>query len=70
MALQGGVSSATLMEGPVERIRQEVRTRLWQLGRNGGYVCQPDQGMPYPPEHLRAFEEAVERYGTYPILSE
>jgi uroporphyrinogen decarboxylase len=67
MALQGGVSSATLMEGPVERIQQEVRTRLWQLGRAGGYVCQPDQGMPYPSEHLRAFEEAVERYGTYPI---
>jgi uroporphyrinogen decarboxylase len=63
MALQGGVSSATLMEGPVERIEAEVRQRIWQLGRQGGYVCQPDQGMPYPKEHLQAFRDAVATYG-------
>jgi uroporphyrinogen decarboxylase len=67
MALQGGVSSATLMEGPAERIVAEVRERLWQLGRAGGYVCQPDQGMPYPEEHLRVLDEAVKTYGRYPI---
>ena len=67
MALQGGVSSGVVMSGPIERIESEVRQRLWQLGRDGGYVCQADQSMPYPPEHARAVDEAVERFGAYPI---
>jgi hypothetical protein len=56
-----------VMDGPVERIVREVRHRMWQLGRAGGYFCAPDQGMPYPPEHLRAVEEAVETFGKYPL---
>ena len=67
MALQGGVSSATIMAGPVERIAAEVRERIWQLGREGGYFCSPDQGMPYPPEHLDALRQAIAGYGRYPI---
>jgi uroporphyrinogen decarboxylase len=67
MALQGGVNSATIMDGPPERIVTEVRQRMLQLGAHGGYVCQPDQGMPYPPEHLQVLHEAVERYGHYPL---
>ncbi len=67
MALRGGVNSATIMEGPQERIVAEVRQRMHQLGAQGGYVCQPDQDMPYPAAHLQAFEDAVERYGRYPL---
>jgi len=67
MALQGGVSSGTIMSGPVETIHEEVAQRLWQLGRNGGYFCGPDQGMPYPEEHLRALNEAVDELGRYPL---
>ncbi len=67
MALQGGVSSATVMAGPPERIVSEVRQRLWQLGRDGGYFCGPDQGMPYPQEHLDALQGAIDRYGRYPL---
>jgi uroporphyrinogen decarboxylase len=69
MALHGGVSSATVMDGPPERIAAEVRRRMWQLGRDGGYFCAPDQGMPYPPEHLAALHEAVARYGCYPLAA-
>jgi hypothetical protein len=69
MALHGGVSSATVMDGPPERIVAEVRRRMWQLGRDGGYFCAPDQGMPYPPEHLAALHEAVARYGCYPLVA-
>jgi uroporphyrinogen decarboxylase len=69
MALQGGVSSGLIMEGPVDRIRDEVRRRLWQLGRNGGYFCTADQGMPWPETHRRAVSEAVEEYGTYPLAA-
>jgi uroporphyrinogen decarboxylase len=67
MALQGGVSTHTIMLGPPEKIRAEVRQRLWQLGRDGGYFCAPDQGMPFPPAHKAAFDEALAEYGTYPL---
>lgn len=67
IALQGGVSTSLVMNGPVETITAEVRKRLWQLGRDGGYFCSPDQGMPFPPTHKEAFEQALETYGRYPI---
>jgi len=67
LALHGGVSSAVVMEGPPDRITAEVRRCLWLLGREGGYICGPDQGMPYPPEHLDALRAAVETYGGYPL---
>lgn len=67
MALQGGVRSATVMEGPVERIKAEVRQRIWQLGRDGGYFCQWDQGLPFPQSHRHALEQAIEEYGQYPL---
>jgi uroporphyrinogen decarboxylase len=67
MTLQGAVSTHTIMRGPAEAIRREVRTRLWQLGRDGGYFCGPDQGLPFPPEHIKAFDETIDRYGVYPL---
>lgn len=66
MALQGAMSSATIMAGPPETIEREVRERITQLGQHGGYFCAPDQGMPWPAEHIRAMEDAVSRHGCYP----
>lgn len=67
MALHGGVNSATVLEGPTDRIRSEVRQRIAQLGREGGYFCAADQSLPYPAEHLRALQEAVDDFGQYPL---
>jgi uroporphyrinogen decarboxylase len=67
MALQGGVRSATVMDGPVERIKAETRERMWQLGRNGGYFCHWDQGLPFPQAHRDALEEAITEFGRYPL---
>ena len=67
MALQGGVCSATLVNGPVEAICSEVIERMWQLGRQGGYFCCPDQSMPWPEAHYRALEKTVEERGWYPL---
>jgi uroporphyrinogen decarboxylase len=67
MALQGAVSSATVMDGPVDRIVSEVRERIWQLGQQGGYFCGWDQGLPFPEEHTAALQEAIEEYGRYPL---
>ena len=67
MALQGGINSGLIVAGPVEEIRREVRKRIHQLGKHGGYFCGPDQGMPWPEEHIQALREAVEEYGVYPL---
>ena len=67
MALLGGVSTGLVMDGPVDKIRDEVKKRIIQLGRDGGYFCAPDQVMPFPKEHLAAFNAAVDEFGKYPV---
>ena len=67
VALLGGVSSELLMQGPAERIVQEARRRMRQLGTQGGYFCTADQHMPFPPGHLAALQQAVNLYGRYPL---
>jgi uroporphyrinogen decarboxylase len=67
MALAGGISSGLIAKGPVGAIREEVGRRIWQLGRDGGYFCTPDQGMPWPKENYEAFKNAVEEFGKYPL---
>jgi len=66
MALTGGVSTGLLMNAPAGEIKAAVRDAIRLLGRGGGYFCAPDQGMPFPPENIAAFHEAVAEYGTYP----
>ena len=67
MALQGGINSGLVVSGPVEKISQEVHHRIHQLGRDGGYFCSPDQGMPWPQEHIEALYKAVNQFGKYPL---
>ena len=67
MALMGGINSALVMSGPPDAVRAEVARRIWQLGRSGGYFCQPDQGLPWPEAHYAALAAAVEEYGGYPV---
>jgi uroporphyrinogen decarboxylase len=68
MALQGGVSSGLIAAGPVSAIRETAIDLMWRLGRDGGYFCAADQGMPWPKEHYRALEETVAEYGRYPLV--
>lgn len=70
MALQGGVSSARVVAGPPSAIREEVRRRIWELGRDGGYFCGPDQGMPWPEAHIQALRDAVQEFGQYPLRND
>ena len=63
MSLMGAVPSHIVYEGPVSRIRDEVREKIGLLGRSGGYICTPDQGMPFPREHWDAYREAVVDFG-------
>jgi len=67
MALSGAISTKLLMEGPCELIVSEVRRTMWLLGRQGGYFCCPDQGLPFPEAHFAAYQQTVEQYGIYPL---
>jgi len=67
MALDGAISSHTGVTGTPEQLRALVRDTIRLLGRDGGYFCSFDQGLPFPEENVRALEEAVEEYGRYPI---
>jgi uroporphyrinogen decarboxylase len=67
MALQGGIRSGLIAAGPVAAIRAEVRQRIQELGRDGGYFCGPDQGMPWAASHIQAVAEAIDEFGRYPI---
>jgi len=67
LALQGGVSSDLIVNGPIEAIREDVQRRIKQLGQRGGFFCNADQYMPWPEEHYRALQDAVEEFGRYPL---
>ena len=63
MSLQGGISSAVVMAGPISRIYEEVKEKIDLFKGQGGYFCSIDQGMPFPDEHLKAFFKALDIYG-------
>lgn len=69
MSINGGVSTGLIMDGSIEEITTAVQNAICILGRKGGFFCAPDQGMPFPPENIKAFYEAVEKFGKYPIIS-
>ena len=48
-------------------MRREVKERILTLGQKGGYICGPDQHMPFPSNNIEALVEAVEEYGIYPL---
>ena len=63
MALCGGVNSEVLMQNDHDAIRKLVKTRIEQLGKNGGYICGVDQWMPFQPEAIKVMEDAIYEYG-------
>jgi len=34
---------------------------------SGEHFCDYDQALPFPPAHVDALDEAVERFGLYPL---
>ncbi|MBN1535512.1 MAG: hypothetical protein JW908_02185 [Anaerolineales bacterium] len=67
LALQGGVSSKTILKGSEKEISNVVKERIHLLGQEGGYFCCVDQTMPYPQAHLDYLKAAVQHYGKYPF---
>ena len=65
MALKGGISTGLIMDGTPAQIRETVKNTIELLGKDGGYFCCPDQGMPFPKENYQAYEDAVTEFGYY-----
>ncbi|MCL2701739.1 MAG: hypothetical protein FWE88_08610 [Phycisphaerae bacterium] len=65
MALHGGVRSDIVLDGPAERIVEETRRRIAQLGSAGGYFCSVDQHLDFPPEHVDVMNRTIQQFGCY-----
>jgi uroporphyrinogen decarboxylase len=63
LVLQGAVNSHVVYNGTEDEIRGLVRQRIDALGKGGGYICCPDQGLEYPPRHIEILEDEVAQYG-------
>ena len=63
LVLQGAVNSDVVYSGTECEIRSLVRQRIDMLGKGGGYICCPDQGLGYPPENIEILEDEVRSYG-------
>jgi len=70
LTFQGGVDvKQVLSQGTIEDVRREVRLRIEQMGRGGGYILAPAHnfGNDIPLENMLAFFEAGHELGFYPL---
>jgi len=66
-AISGGVNNVTLAMGTPEQVRQEVRTLIETVGKEGGYIMDSSAIMQNDttPENMRAMVEATHEFGVY-----
>jgi hypothetical protein len=66
-ALSGGLNNVTLAIGTPEQVRQDVRTLIETVGREGGYILDASAIMQNDtrPENMQALVEAAREYGVY-----
>jgi uroporphyrinogen decarboxylase len=68
VCIMGGIDTQQLLTlGTPEEIRAEVKTKINLLGPGGGFILAPDTLVPVPEANYRAYLEAAETYGRYPI---
>lgn len=70
LCFHGGIDvQKVLVSMDEEEIRHEVHRRIWDLGRQGGYICCTchNIGHDIPPGSIRAMFEAVREYQWYPL---
>ncbi len=66
LSFHGAIGSRILDRGTPENIDEEVKTRIEQLGASGGYIPAPAHAQSYPEKNIKAFREAVIKYGRIP----
>jgi uroporphyrinogen decarboxylase len=68
LCIMGGIDTQQLLTlGTPEEIRAEVKAKIALLGFGGGFILAPDTLVPVPEENYRAYLEAAEAYGRYPL---
>lgn len=69
LAFLGGIDISHAMPGTREDVIAEVRRRIAQLGRGGGYVLSPSNHLQndVPAENVIALFDAARQYGVYPL---
>lgn len=67
IAFLGGVDVQQTMRGAAEGVRDELRRRIDELGRDGGFILAPSHnfGDDVPLENILAFFETAHQYGSY-----
>ena len=70
MFFYGGIDvQETLPWGTEEDVRKEVRQRIWELGKGGGYLLSSSHRLEHdvPAENTLAMINEAHEYGVYPL---
>ncbi|MGQ9667590.1 MAG: uroporphyrinogen decarboxylase family protein [Anaerolineae bacterium] len=70
VVFHGGIDvQQVLPRGTPESIEREVMQRIYDLGRDGGYILAPCHNISFdvPPANVVALFDAAQRYGIYPL---
>ena len=66
LCFSGGVDSQYVLSlGTPEEVEKEVKFRIDQLGKGGGYICGPSHHVAFPEENVEAMVRATKKYGKY-----
>ena len=66
IAFCGGIDSQFVLARPgvtPEQVRAEVRRRIGEMGRGGGYIAEPSHAVPYRPEIVHAMQDEIAKCG-------
>ena len=70
MFFYGGIDvQETLPWGKVEDVRAEVRARIWEMAKGGGYLVSSSHRLEHdvPTENVLAMIDETHEYGVYPL---
>jgi uroporphyrinogen decarboxylase len=70
MFFYGGIDvQETLPWGKVEDVRAEVRARIWEMAKGGGYLLSSSHRLEHdvPTENVLAMIDEAHEYGVYPL---
>jgi uroporphyrinogen-III decarboxylase len=69
VCLCGHIDVDTLSRGTPGQVEQLVKEAIRTAGPGGGYIAGSSNSVAYycRPENVRAMQQAVMRYGRYPI---
>ena len=66
IAFCGGIDSQFVLGRPgvtPDEVRVEVRKRIDELARGGGYIASPSHSVPYDPDVVAALNDEIRSYG-------